>query len=474
MKKKHKTNGVRKILLMGVFWRILFIEAVLLVYSLFYRWWAEDAGAADLFWYAIRILILVGIIIAFMMVTLKKFLTDKIINPLEALAKANKETQKDYTRVNFIELADNTPDEIRTLVTSRTAMLKKIINVSEERLNLVNFIKETFGRYLSQKVVDEILTSPKGHQIGGSRKTVTVLMSDLRGFTSLSENGDPEAMVQLLNRYLGKMSKIILKYDGIIDEIIGDAILAVFGAPEPHGNDPERAVACAVEMQNCLVDLNHEITASGAPPLEMGIGINTGQVIVGNIGSELRMKYGIVGDTVNRASRIESNSIGGQILIGRSTFDLVKDMVTSHPPRNMMMKGLKKPLVFYSVTAIHCRDFKVALSSSQGIAARVPIRIPFTCWTIQDKKVNTIPITGETISMDEKNIYAKTAVPVPPYTDVKLELNFCIDSHCFDEIYAKATETDTLQENSHTRFSITAMGEKDKALLSRWMNQATG
>ena len=228
-----KTNSVRKILLMGVFWRILFIEGVLLVYSLVYRWLAEDAGAADLFWYAVRIIILVTIIIIFMMVTLKNFLTDRIILPLEVLAKANKETQKDYTRSNHVDLPEGTPDEIRTLADSRTAMLKKIINVSEERLSLVNFIKETFGRYLSQKVVDEILTSPKGHQIGGSRKTVTVLMSDLRGFTNLSETRDPEEMVKLLNRYLEKMSRIILKYDGIIDEIIGDAILAVFGAPNP-------------------------------------------------------------------------------------------------------------------------------------------------------------------------------------------------------------------------------------------------
>ncbi len=474
MKKANKTYGVRKILLMGVFWRILFIEAVLLVYSLFYRWWTEDAGAADLFWYAVRIIILVGIIIVFMMVTLKKFLTDKIIIPLEALAEANKETQKDYTNINHIELDDNAPDEIRTLVTSRTAMLKKIINVSEERLNLVNFIKDTFGRYLSKKVVDEILTSPKGQQIGGSRKTVTVLMSDLRGFTSISENRDPEEMVRLLNRYLGKMSKIILRYDGIIDEIIGDAILGVFGAPNAHADDPERAVACAIEMQNCLADLNREIVASGAPPLEMGIGINTGQVIVGNIGSEVRMKYGIVGDTVNRVSRIESNSTGGQVLIGRSTYDLVKDSVTVLPPQTMMMKGLKKPLVFYSVTAIHNPDFQVTLAPSPKQTARIPIRIPFVCWTIQDKKVSPMPIKGETLAMDGKHIWAETAVPVPVYTDVKLNLDFCIDAHCFDEIYAKATALDAGEENGYTKFTITAMGSGDKALLAKWMNQAAG
>ncbi|MDD9300921.1 MAG: hypothetical protein HUK40_00695 [Desulfobacter sp.] len=168
--KKQKTNGVRKILLMGVFWRILVIEGVLLVFSLFYRWFTQDAGPQDLFWYAVRILILVGIIIAFMMLTLKQFLTDKIILPLESLAEANKRIQKDYTQVNGVDLPDKAPDEIKTLVASRTAMLNEIINVSEERLNLVKFIKETFGRYLSQKVVDEILTSPKGPQIGGAAK----------------------------------------------------------------------------------------------------------------------------------------------------------------------------------------------------------------------------------------------------------------------------------------------------------------
>ncbi len=471
---KNKTNGVRKVLLMGVFWRILFIEAVLLVYSLAYRWVTEDAGAADLFWYAVRIIILVAIIIIFMMVTLKSFLTEKIIQPLESLAEANLKIRQDYTQINHIDLPDDAPDEFHTLVNSRKTMLQKIINVSEERLNLVNFIKDTFGRYLSKKVVDEILTSPKGPQIGGTRKTVTILMSDLRGFTSLSENKDPEEMVRLLNRYLGKMSRIILKYDGIIDEFIGDAILAVFGAPEAHGNDPERAIACAIEMQNCLRDLNREITSAGGPPMEMGIGINTGQVIVGNIGSRQRMKYGIVGDTVNRASRIESNSVGGQVLIGQSTFDLVKDMVEAQPPGNMMMKGLKKPLVFYPITSITSPDYDQRLIPAETETTQVSFKIPFTCQPIRDKKISEIRICGETRSMDKKNIYAVTDYPLPPFTDVKLNLEFCIDAHCFDDIYAKTMEPQTDCDRAPVRFSITSMELKDRILLEKWMDQAAG
>ncbi len=457
----------------GVFWRILFIEAILLVFSLFYRWITEDAGPADLFWYALRIIFLVGVIIVFMMVTLKNFLFHRIIAPLESIAAANKEIQENYALAGHIDLADDSPDEIKTIITSRAAMLKQIIQVSEERLHLVNFIRETFGRYLSQKVVNEILTSPQGTQIGGTRKMVTLLMSDLRGFTSLSETRDPEEMVQLLNRYLEEMSKIILRYDGIIDEILGDAILAVFGAPETHGDDPERAIACAIEMQNCLETLNQEIIGSGYPALEMGIGINTGHVIVGNIGSELRMKYGIVGDAVNRASRIESNSIGGQVLIGKSTYTFVQGKVTAMPPKNIMMKGMKQPLVFYEISAIETPEYQVKLKASPVLNACLTIKLPFQCWTIQDKKVSPLPILGETLAMDLNSIYATTELPLEMFTDIKLKFDFCIEAHCFDDIYAKSMATQTEQNRSCTRFSITAMDEKDRDIIKKWMQEAS-
>lgn len=470
----RKKRGVRGILLMGVFWRILFIEAVLLAGSLFYRWATEEAGATDLFWYAMRIILLVAIIIVFMMVTLKSFLTQKIIAPLEAIALANREMEKDFTGAGRVVLPDDAPDEIRSIVTSRSGMLNRIIKVSEERLQLVNFIRETFGRYLSAKVVDEILTSSDGHRIGGSRKTVTVLMSDLRGFTSLSETRDPEEMVRLLNRYLEKMSHIILQYDGIIDEIMGDAILAVFGAPDSHDNDPERTVACAIEMQNRLAELNREIQEAGHLPLEMGIGINTGTVIVGNIGSDLRMKYGIVGDTVNRASRIESNSIGGQVLIGEATFRLVKEKIRFDPPKTMMMKGMKKPLVFYNVTAIDFDGKALQLAAPMSNTTAMDIRIPVECRIIQDKKISPIPIAGTTLSIEADFITVSLPVSIPALTDVKLNIEFCLEAHCFDDIYAKCIAVAESQGRHDCRFRVTAIGYRDRALIKKWLAEGTG
>jgi class 3 adenylate cyclase len=473
LNKGKKRTGVREILVMGVFWRILFIEAVLLVYSLGYRWLAEGSGPMELFWYAMRIMVLVGIIVVFMVVSLKHFLARKIIDPLEQITLANRQIETDFSKADTIDLPADTPDEIKAIVSTRANMLERIIRVSDQRLQLVRFIKDTFGRYLSKKVVEEILSSPKGRQIGGTRKTVTVLMADLRGFTSLSESRDPEQMVQLLNRYLKQMSAIILAYDGIIDEIIGDAILAVFGAPESHEDDPQRAVACAIEMQNRLIRLNKELMDDGYPALEMGIGINTGSVIVGNIGSDLRMKYGIVGGAVNRAARIESNSIGGQVLIGESTYRAVQAQVQADPPKTLMMKGMKEPLVFYPVVAIDIKGTPIALDETASPGPLLEIQIPIHCWIIQDKKLDRIPLAGTTLALDETFVHIQTATPIEPLTDVKLNFDFCLEAHCFDDIYAKCIHAEPARDGHHSRLHITAMADGDRERIREWMAQAS-
>jgi class 3 adenylate cyclase len=457
---------------MGVFWRILIIEAILLVWSLMYRVLTDGAGMADLFWYAMRIIFLITIIILFMMVTLRSFLTKRIILSLEAIASANRRFQNNDPTGKEIDLPNDAPKEIKEMVLTRTKMLSTILKVSEERLRLVNFIRDTFGRYLSKEVVDQILESPEGQKIGGRRKTVTVLMSDLRGFTSLSETRDPEEMVQLLNQYLERMSKVILDYDGMIDEFIGDAILVVFGVPEKRDDDPARAVACALAMQNALIELNEEIVKEGYPPLEMGIGINTGTVIVGNIGSEMRAKYGIVGTTVNTASRIESSSTGGQVLIGEPTYRLVKDVVTADSPQTVMMKGLKRPLVNYPVTEIGA-PYNVKLDFRGDSEDGVEISLPFHCWKVEDKKVASESMFGETMTMNENLIAASVESPLQPLTNIKLIFDFCVDAHCFDDIYAKVVSVKERRGQKVNHLKITAINQKDRDILKKWMEEVS-
>ncbi|MCP4666007.1 MAG: adenylate/guanylate cyclase domain-containing protein [Deltaproteobacteria bacterium] len=469
---KKAGHGVRNTLLLGVFWRILIIEGILLAGTLLYEAATASAEAAHLLWYAVRILSLVAVIILFMMVTLRSFLTRKIISPLEAIVRANRRLQDNDPDARKIPLSGDTPREIKEIVSSRSRMLETIFKISEERLHLVDFIRDTFGRYLSKKVVDEILESPEGQKIGGRREKVTILMSDLRGFTSLSETKDPEEMVLLLNRYLERMSKVILGYDGMIDEFIGDAILAVFGVPEKRNDDPFRAVACAIAMQNSLRELNEEIVNEGYPPLEMGIGINTGSVIVGNLGSEMRMKYGIVGATVNTAARIESNTIGGQVLIGESTYELVKDLVTTEPPQTAMMKGLRKPLVSFPVTAIG-PPYDMQLIRRPYKEDGVEINLPFHCWKVEDKKIAGESMWGETTMLQENLIRASIDPPLEPLTDIKLIFDFCMEAHCFDDIYAKVIDLDRQKEKPTHHLSITSISQKDRKVVKKWISEAS-
>jgi class 3 adenylate cyclase len=469
------SEGVRKVLLKGIFWRILIIEGILLVWSLAWRILTDQtATAADLFWYAVRIVILIGVIILFIWFTFRQFLSRKIIEPLEAISEANRRFREDDNGADDIDLPAAAPREIRDIAETRRTMLDTILKVSSERLRLINFIRDTFGRYLSRKVVDRILESPEGTKIGGRRETVTILMSDIRGFTSLSESTDPEVMVRLLNRYLDRMSRLILRYDGIIDEIVGDSILAVFGVPEKRVDDPHRAVACALAMQNALGDLNREMAQEGHPPLEMGIGINTGDVIVGNIGSEVRMKYGIVGVAVNTASRIESNTIGGQVLIGESTFREVKETVSADPPRAQMMKGIKQPLVVYPVHGVGA-PYNVVLAQMPEALEGLQISLPFRCWPVEEEKtISDRSFSGETLFLTDGRITARIDGSLPVFSEVKMAFEFCVDAHCFADIYAKVQEKEPAQEGKEVyTLRFTAIEPADRRIFEQWIREGT-
>ncbi len=465
--KNGKGRGIREILLAGVFWRILAIEMILLAWSVFYKLFSEDASGEQLFWYAVRIVVLVAIIILFMMVTLRRFLERKIIRPMEAVAEANRRLDVTLPELDKVTVEEDAAVEIREVVSTRARMLEEILTVSNQRLQLVNFIKDTFGRYLSREIVNEILESPEGRRIGGRRQTVTVLMSDLRGFSDLSDARDPEDMVQILNRYLAAMTRVIQQYDGVIDEFIGDAILTVFGIPEEKPDDPARAVACALSMQQTLVDLNQDLLMEGLPALEMGIGINTGPVVVGNLGSEVRTKYGIVGAVVNTASRIESNTVGGQVLVGETTRECLGSLVTVEQPMTVMMKGMNRPLVCYPVTAI---GLPYNISSFQRPAdPMVDLRLPFQLWQMEEKRVVAGPFTGETRRLNGATIIAHIEQDLETLTNVKLLFLFCHAAHCFSDAYAKVVGCEDDGRMNEYRLHVTYMDQEDRQLLDKWI-----
>jgi adenylate cyclase len=215
------------------------------------------------------------------------------------------------------------------------------------------FIRATFGRYLTDEIVADILEKPEGLRLGGDLKEVTILMADIRGFTQLCSQMPPEQVVSLLNGYLGTMTEIIMRHNGTIDEFLGDAILAVFGAPKHDPNHAESAVACSIEMQQAVAAVNQQHKSSNLPQISTGIAINTGTVVAGNIGSDRRAKYGFVGTPMNVTSRIEDLCEANEILISESTAQVLSKIDQLYDKGTHSLKGIGEPVRVFGVKWQH-------------------------------------------------------------------------------------------------------------------------
>jgi adenylate cyclase len=237
------------------------------------------------------------------------------------------------------------PDDLDLLnaVAVQTGMAIDTITTSE-RLQREAQARASYERFLPQQIVDDMLRSPEKVKLGGVRQMVTALFSDLRGFTALSEDCQPEIVVNLLNRYFTLASEIIFRHGGTLDKYIGDGLLALFGAPTVSERDAVKAVRAAVDLQRALMGFNQELAEIQLPPAAVGIGINTGMAIVGYIGSEHRLDYTAIGDTINTAARLESIAQPGQIVISESTLQALDESFHLKPLETVKLKGKSESL----------------------------------------------------------------------------------------------------------------------------------
>jgi PAS domain S-box-containing protein len=291
-----------------------------------------------------------------------------------------------------------------------------------EQVELRNkFIRETFGRYLTDEVVATVLESPTGLQIGGEKRKVTMLMSDLRGFTSMSERLPPERVVAMLNRYLTSMVAVIKQYQGTIDEFIGDAIFVLFGAPVWQEDDAQRAVACAVAMQLAMAAINEQNRQEDLPEIEMGIGVHTGQVVVGNIGSSERMKYGVVGSHVNLTSRIQSCTTGGQILVSETTRQEVGTILKTGKQMEVKAKGVEHPITLCEVLGIGGRH-KLLMSEAAEMLVLLADEIPLRYEVVEGAQLGGEMSKGGLTKISFKGAEARLERPVPTLSNLKMHL----------------------------------------------------
>lgn len=297
---------------------------------------------------------------------------------------------------------------------------KKLVSYAK-KLELRNqLICETFGRYLSEDIMESMLASPGTLNLGGGTKRVTMMMADLRGYTSISERLPPEKVVSLVNNYFETMISIIVQYGGTIDGFTGDGILGIFGAPVARADDPQRAMSCAVAMQLAMVQVNARNCAMGLPAVEMGIGINTGDVIVGNIGSTQHAKYGVMGSAVNLTSRVESYTTGGQIMISRSTLDAAPDHADIDERLWVEPKGVSRPIPIYSIVGIRGRsDLALSRIEAQLSPPATPLRVRFA--VVEGKDASGELIEGRVTRLSVQKAEIEAPKLAPRFANLKLQ-----------------------------------------------------
>ena len=227
--------------------------------------------------------------------------------------------------------------------------------VGERKQRMV--IKNMFSTYVNPTVVDALCANPDKLVLGGERKELTVLFSDIEGFTTISQHLPPEELVTLLNEYLNVMSGIIFKNDGTVDKYEGDAVMAFWGAPLPQSDHALRACTAALQMQEALVDLNRTWSALNRPFLKVRVGINTGDMVVGNMGATGKFAYTVMGDSVNLASRLEGTNkeYRTRIMVSRRTYELVEDKILGRELDRITVKGRSEPVTTYELISMRDR-----------------------------------------------------------------------------------------------------------------------
>ena len=312
--------------------------------------------------------------------------------------------------------------DISELVELRDAVkAMERIKALNGQLELRNkLLSETFGRFLSDEIVRQLLDTPDGLTLGGKKRTLTVMMSDLRGFTAMSERMEPHSLIAMLNHYLGEMTEVIERRNGTIIEVIGDGIMAIFGAPAPSDCHASDAVAAAVEMQARMEDINVWNGERGYPVLEMGVGINTGEVIVGNIGSEKRTKYGVVGSHVNLCGRIESYTVGGQVLISPKTRSMVSEPLDIAMEQEVFPKGVKTPLTLAQVTGIG-GAYGVSCRQREEMPEPLACPAPVSFVAIHEKHVDAEPSAGQFTAMSRTGAVLETEEPLERFANIQIE-----------------------------------------------------
>ena len=283
-------------------------------------------------------------------------------------------------------------------------------------------VSSAFRRYTSPEIADYVLTTPEGEKQGGTTREVSILMSDLRGFTALSTRFSPDSLILMLNHYLEIMTETINRFHGTVIEFLGDGIFVTFGAPNDMPDHAEAAVSCAVEMQNAMARVNEWNRDHGFPDLEMGIAISSGPAVVGNIGSDQKMKYGCMGESVNLAGRLQSLCLGREIFVAESTRRLISGRLDILEEKTFMPKGARETMKYYRVAGIG--DYLLQGADEEITWRSLPAPVDVLFFVLDGKAVESESHPGRLteVSQDERFAVLASEVPLQPLQHLMLRV----------------------------------------------------
>lgn len=277
--------------------------------------------------------------------------TGKIIMGLEGIYQSARR-EMDYSLNIAPLLGSRGKNEGITMIFSDQTRERQLKSEMESAVEDRRMVKDMFSRYLSSDIVSRLMENPEFASLGGAKKDATIFFADIVGYTSFSEGKEPEYIVEVLNEFFSVALEVVIKYKGYIDKLIGDCIMAAFGVPMPGELDAINAVACAVEIQNLVQDKNRDFFKGKADHLKVSIGMNTGPVVVGNLGSKRRMDYSVISDTVNVAARLEGVAAANEIIISAATRDVIGDRFKIKELKPVKVKGKEKPIPIFNVVGI--------------------------------------------------------------------------------------------------------------------------
>lgn len=298
----------------------------------------------------------------------------------------------------------------------------------------------------------------------------TVLIADIRGFTALTEAHPPRTVIQLLNRYFTRMVDLVRRHGGVVDKFMGDAVMALFGAPVQHGDHLTRALSCAVEMQQAMLELNREGREAGEPSIFAGIAVNTGHLMAGSFGSPLYNEYTVIGDTVNLAARMEGYSLRGQVLLSESSYAGARDRIEIGTANSLYVKGKAREITLYELLAVtHPRRLVVPQIEARR-SPRVLVDFPVAFRRVEAKRILSQRFIGKANDLGYHGMNADLPFILPPASEIILSFAPDPGFQPSADLYARVLQSSPGAGIYRTNLEFTSLDTPGHRLVKRYVD----